>query len=157
MNRRLFLQKTALGGGLVAITGTSLLRPLRLRAGTVTDTVFSADNDAAVLRGLFGDLQPVENDRIRIDLPGHAALGYGVALKTWADIDDIDTVAILTAGNAFPLNAYAMLSGARPYFSARIRVERSSAVSVYFGTADALYSATRQVKISTGGYGMHIR
>ena len=157
MKRRLFLQQFALGGGLLAVSGSGLLRPTRLFASAPTDDVFSARSEDVVLRDLFGELQPVADDRIRMDIPLQVIPGNGVTLKTWADIDNVDTIAIVTAANAHPLNAYLNLFGAKPYFSTRIRVEQSSAVTVYFSTGSALYSATLQVKISAGGYGMSIR
>lgn len=155
MNRRLFLQHFAVGGGLAATFG--LLHPSRLRASSPIDDAFSNRSEPAVLRSLFGDLQPIADERIRLDIPGFATLGNGVAVKTWADIDDVDIIAIITADNAFPLNASVLLSGARPYFSTRIRVEQSSAVTAYFSTGSVLYSATRQIKMGAGGYGTNIR
>lgn len=156
MKRRLFLKNIALGGGLVAISGAGLL-PTRLPAAIRADDAFSADSESAVLHSLFGDLQPVADARIRMDAPIQSLRGSGVTLKVRADIDDVDTIAIVTSGNAHPLNTFVLLSGAMPCFSARIGVEQSSVVSAYFRAGDALYSATRQVKISAGGYGMNIR
>jgi sulfur-oxidizing protein SoxY len=153
MNRRLFLKHITFGGGLAAVCGVGLLIPYRLPAATIPDDVFTADSESTVLHSLFGDLQPVTDERIHMDIPYLAMRGRGVDLKTWADMDDVDTIAIITAGNTHPLNTCLLLSGAKPYFSSRIRVEQSSAVSAYFRAGSALYSTTRHIKITAGGYG----
>jgi sulfur-oxidizing protein SoxZ len=147
MERRRF-NLCLLAGGLCSLYGGSLL-------ARGNSDLFNARTRDAVVRLLFGDIQPIENDSVQLELPYQAQAGQRVPASVTYDGRDAQVIALVTAGNRHPLNTYIKLTGAEGFYSALIRVSRTSQITAYVKTTDALYAATTHIKVSQGGYGAY--
>lgn len=151
MKRRSFLQ-----GSLVIAAGAGLLRSVDSLALAEPADAFSARSEADVVKALFGNSSVVPARDVRIEAPVQSMQDKATPLKVWCDLDDVAMIAIVTRHNRFPLNTFVRLFSAAGYYSTRIRLEQTSPVTAYVQAGDRVYSATAQIKVSQGGYGMHI-
>lgn len=151
MKRRSFLQ-----GGLVIAAGAGLLRAVDSLALVKPPDAFSARSEADVVKALFGNSSVVPGKEVRIEAPVQSMQDKATPLKVWCDLDDVAMIAIVTRSNRFPLNTFVRLFSAVGYYSTRIRLEQTSPVTAYVQAGDRVYSATAQIKLSQGGYGMHV-
>jgi sulfur-oxidizing protein SoxY len=156
MKRRTFL-RTTVAAGLLAAGGIGSLfgSAAGLAAARPTDA-FAARSEADVVRALFGDLTATPSKAVRIiDAPYLAMRGIGVPLNVTCDLDGIETIAVVTRNNRQPLNTVIRFSGAEGYYRTRIKVERTSPVTVYVKADGRLYSASTTIKVTGGGYGIY--
>ena len=151
MKRRDFLQ-----GGLAIAAGAGLLRPVAAPALAETADGFTARSEADVLHALFGDTPVLPGEQVRIEAPAQSMQGKATPLKVWCDLDDVSMIAIVTRENRFPLNTYVRLFSAAGFYSTRIRLEKTSQVTACVAAGGKLYTASVMIKLSQGGYGMHI-
>jgi sulfur-oxidizing protein SoxY len=151
MKRRSFLQAT-----LSVAAGAALLRPADSRALADTADAFAARSEADVLRTLFGDASLVPGKHVRIEAPVQSMQDKATPVKVFCDLEDVTMIVILTRENRFPLNTYIRLFSAAGYYSTRIRLEKTSVVTACVQAGGDLYSASVRIKVTQGGYGMHI-
>ena len=156
MKRRTFLQTTVAAGLLAAAGVGSLFRSAAGLAAARPADAFAARSEADLVRALFGNLTATPSKAVRIvDAPYLATRGIGVPFIVACDLDGIETIAVVTRNNRQPLNTVISLSGADGYYRTRIKVERTSSVTVYVKAAGKLYSASTTIKVTGGGYGMY--
>jgi sulfur-oxidizing protein SoxY len=151
MKRRSFLQ-----GSLVIAAGAGLLRPVPSLASATTPDAFVARSEVDVLTTLFGNADALPSQDVKIEAPVQSIQDKATPLKVWCDLDGVATIAIVTRNNRFPLNTYIRLFAAAGYYSTRIRLEQSSPVTAYVQAGGRVYSASALIKVSPGGYGMHV-
>lgn len=151
MKRRSFLQ-----GTLIIAVGAGLLRPVDSLALADPLDAFAARSEADVLRVLFGSARALPSQDVRIDAPVQSMQDKATPLKVWCDLDEVAMIAIVTQNNQYPLNTFVRLFSAAGYYSTRIRLEQTSPVTAYAQAGGRVYSASAQIKVSQGGYGMHV-
>ncbi|MEJ2455273.1 MAG: thiosulfate oxidation carrier complex protein SoxZ [Candidatus Thiodiazotropha sp.] len=145
MERRRF-NLCLLGAGLCSLCSASLW-------ARESPDLFNARTQNAVIHLLFGDIQPIESDSVHLELPYQVQAGQRVSASVSYSGHDAQVIALITTGNTHPLSTYINLSGAGGFYSTLLRVSRSSQVTAYVKTADALYATTTHIKVSQGGYG----
>jgi sulfur-oxidizing protein SoxY len=151
MKRRSFLQ-----GTLAIAAGAGLLRPFASLASVDLPDAFAARSEADVLMALFGSTDALPGKDVRIEAPVQSMQDKATPIKVWCDLDEVTMIAIVTRRNPFPLNTYIRLFAAAGYYSTRIRLEQSSLVTAYVQAGGQVYSAAAQIKVTQGGYGMHV-
>jgi predicted secreted protein len=151
MKRRSFLQ-----GSLVIAAGAGWLMPVPSRSSAVSPDAFVARSEVDVLTALFGSADALPSRDVKIEASVQSMRDKATPLKVWCDLDDVVTIAIVTRNNHFPLNTYIRLFAASGYYSTRIRLEQSSPVTAYVQAGERVYSASALIKVSQGGYGMHV-
>jgi sulfur-oxidizing protein SoxY len=149
--RRCLLRLALIGGTLAASGAAGLLAPSRALAKRTADA-FAARSQTDVLAALFGTTQATPSEQISIEAPVQGT-SESVPLTVSAQLGDVELIAIVTGANAHPLCATLATRGANPYLRTRIRMARTEAVTAYVKAGGRLYSASRQVKITAGGYG----
>jgi sulfur-oxidizing protein SoxY len=157
MKRRTLLQTTVAAGLLAAAGVGSLFTSAASPAVARRADAFAASSEAEVVRALFGNLTATPSKAVRIiDPPYQAMRGIGVPFIVACDLGGIETMAVVTRNNRQPLNTVISFSGADCYSRARIKVERTSPVTVYVKAGGKLYSASTLIKVTGGGYGMYV-
>jgi sulfur-oxidizing protein SoxY len=156
MKRRTFLQTTVAAALLAAAGIGSLFRSAAGPGAARPADAFAARSEAEVVHALFGDLVATPSKAVRIvDAPYLATRGIGVPFTVACDLNGIETLAVVTRNNRQPLNTVISFSGAEGYYRTRIKVERTSPVTVYVNADGRLYSASTTIKVTGGGYGMY--
>ena len=153
INRRTFLQGTLAGGVLAVAASAGLLTPSRVLAAAWPASAFEAKSVDDVLKSLYGSTAAADSKAITITAPIQAENGAVVPIIVSSTLPNVEAIAILVSGNANPLVASVNLSGAQGYFSARMKMGKTSDVKVVVKSAGKLHSATQQVKVTVGGCG----
>jgi sulfur-oxidizing protein SoxY len=152
MNRRTFLKGT-LAGSVVAVAATAgLLKPTRVLAAAWPAAAFDAKGVDAALQSLYGTSSAAESKAITIKAPPQAENGAVVPIAVVTTLPT-ESIAILVAGNPSPLVVSAALSGAEGFFSARIKMGKTSDVKVVVKSQGKLHTATQNIKVTVGGCG----
>jgi predicted secreted protein len=156
MKRRTFLRTTVAAGLLAGAGVGSLFTSAASPAAARPPDAFAARTEAEVVRALFGDLRATPSKAVRIiDAPYLAMREVGVPLNVACDLDGVETIAVVIRNNRQPLNTVIRFSGIEGYYHTRIKVERTSPVTVYVKADGRLYSASTFIKVTGGGYGMY--
>ena len=153
INRRTFLQGTLAGSVLAVAASAGLLTPTRVLAAAWPASAFEGKTIDDVLKSLYGSTTAADSKAITINAPIQAENGAVVPITVNTTLPNVEAIAILVAGNANPLVASVNLTGAQGYFSARMKMGKTSDVKVVVKSAGKLHSATQQVKVTVGGCG----
>jgi sulfur-oxidizing protein SoxY len=149
--RRACLRYALFVGALTASAAAGLTVPRRVLARRSTNA-FMATTEQEVLQDLFGTTQYTPSDAITIEAPLQGT-AKSVPLTVSTTLEQVGLIAIVTQANPNPLCATLRPRGASPYVRTRIKMSRSASVTVYVQAGGKLYSASRNVKITAGGYG----
>lgn len=155
MKRRALLQY-ALAGGTLTIAGSAgLLTPVRVLAESWPRHTFDTTSEKAVLEALFGDSEITPSDAVVLHAPRQGS-SEAVPVSVETKLHDVEKIAITAAGNPTPLCSAVLLKvPAQGYYSVRIKLRETSPVTAYVQAGGKIYSATANVKITIGGYGIH--
>jgi len=153
MNRRTFLKGTVAGSVLAVAATAGLLTPTRVLAAAWPAAAFDAKSIDDALKGLFGTTAAADSKAITIKAPIQAENGAVVPIAVSTTLANVEAIAILVAGNANPLVANVNLSGAEGYFSARMKMGKTSDVKVVVKSGGKLHTASQQIKVTVGGCG----
>ena len=153
MNRRTFLKGTVAGSVLAVAASAGLLAPTRVLAAAWPASAFEAKSIDDALKGLYGTTATAESKAITIKAPIQAENGAVVPITVSTTLANVEAIAIMVAGNANPLVANVALSGAEGYFSARMKMGKTSDVKVVVKSGGKLHTASQQIKVTVGGCG----
>ncbi len=153
ITRRTFLHSTLAGSALAVAASTGLLHPRRVLAAAWPAGAFEAKTLDDALKGLYGTSAAADSKAIAIKAPIQAENGAVVPIAVSTTLPNVESIAILVVGNANPLVASVNLSGADGYFSARMKMGKTSDVKVVVKSGGKLHVATQQIKVTVGGCG----
>lgn len=153
INRRTFLQGTLAGGVVAAAAAAGLLTPTRVLAAAWPANAYSAKSIDDAVSALYGSSAGTDSKAISIKAPIQAENGAVVPITVSTTLPNVDGIAILVKENASPLVANVQLSGAEGYFSARMKMGKTSDVKVVVKSGGKLHVATQQIKVTVGGCG----
>jgi predicted secreted protein len=157
MDRRSLL-KSALGGGILILTGLpAASRPIAGIGATDIEAALGASSEQEALRILFGQPQSQPSSSVKIAAPYLTTPGMPFSATISADLKNARTVALTLDRAAHPLAAFVRLSGAPCFFSTRLQLPETMTVTAHVQTDDGVFSASRTVKVTNGGYGMWLR
>ena len=106
------------------------------------------------ISGLFGSSAAPANTGITIKAPLQAENGAVVPISISTTLPNVEAIAILVDKNATPLiSNVSLMNGAEGYFSARMKMGKTSDVKVVVKSAGKLHTASQQVKVTVGGCG----
>ena len=148
MNRRTFLKGTVAGSVLAVAASAGLLTPTRVLAAA-----FDAKSVDDALKSLYGTSAAADSKAITIKAPIQAENGAVVPIAVSTSLANVEAIAIMVAGNNQPLVANVNLNGAVGYFSARMKMGKTSDVKVIVKSGGKLHMATQQIKVTVGGCG----
>jgi len=152
--RRLILQ----GAGAVALVGLGnipfgLTPALAAANDKYPEDAFKAKSEADAIKALYGK-SPEPSDKVRMDAPEIAENGSVVPISFSTTLADVTSIAFLVGENPVALVAtYRIPAGTAPSVANRIKMARTSNVTVVVEAGGKLYSATKEVKVTVGGCG----
>lgn len=152
--RRLILK----GAGVLTLVGLGIV-PLDLtRAYAAANDKYPEDafkhkSDADVIKSLYGKTAE-PSDKVKMDAPEIAENGAVVPIAVSTTLADVTSIAFLVSENPNVLIArYNIPAGTLPNVANRIKMAKTSNVTVLVEAGGKLYSATKEVKVTVGGCG----
>jgi sulfur-oxidizing protein SoxY len=152
-SRRVMLQ----GAGAVALVGlgsTTFGWPA-FAAGNdkYPEEAFKQKSDADAIKSLYGK-KAEASDKIKLDAPEIAENGAVVPVSVTTALSDVTSISFLVAENPIVLVAsYRIPAGTVPSVANRIKMAKTSKVTVLVEAGGKLYSADKEVKVTVGGCG----
>jgi sulfur-oxidizing protein SoxY len=152
--RRLILQ----GAGAVALVGLGNIpfgptTALAAANDKYPEDAFKAKSEADAIKALHGK-SPEPSDKVKMDAPEIAENGAVVPISVSTTLADVTSIAFLVSENPVALVAtYRIPAGTAPSVANRIKMARTSNVTVVVEAGGKLYSATKEVKVTVGGCG----
>ncbi|OCK55955.1 thiosulfate oxidation carrier protein SoxY [Bradyrhizobium sp. LMTR 3] len=152
--RRLILQ----GAGAVALIGLGnlpfgLTPALAAANDKYPEEAFKQKSDADVIKTLYGKTAE-PSDKVRMDAPEIAENGAVVPVSVSTTLADVTSIAFLVSENPNVLIAkYNVPAGTLPNVANRIKMAKTSNVTVLVEAGGKLYSASKEVKVTVGGCG----
>jgi len=154
ITRRLVLR----GAGSVALAGLGIVAmsaPTVLAAANdkYPEDAFKQKNDKEAIKLLYGrTAEP--SDKIKLDAPEIAENGAVVPISVSTSLADVTSIAFVVPENPNVLAAYYRIpQGTLPNVANRLKMAKTSNVTVLVEAAGKLYSATKEVKVTVGGCG----
>jgi len=153
LDRRTFL-KSALAGGIVTLAASAgLLKPTRVLAAAWPANAFEAKTADDALKALYGAAAPATSPAVTLKAPFQAENGAVVPITVSTSLPKVESIAILVKENPNPLVVKVAFTGAEGYFSARMKMGKTSDVVVVAKSGGKLYAASQQIKVTVGGCG----
>ena len=153
IKRRIFLKGSLATGAVGMAVSTGLLAP-RMSFAAWSKAAFDATEVSAAMSALYGSSDAEGSDKIKIKAPDIAENGAVVPVSVKADIDGVESIALLAEGNGTPLVATFMMgAGALPDVSTRIKMGKTADVIAVVKAGGKLYQAQKEVKVTIGGCG----
>jgi len=152
--RRLILQ----GAGAVALIGLGNLPfgpapALAAANDKYPEEAFKQKSDADVIKTLYGKTAE-PSDKVKMDAPEIAENGSVVPISVSTTLTDVTSIAFLVSENPNVLIAkYNIPAGTLPNVANRIKMAKTSNVTVLVEAGGKLYSASKEVKVTVGGCG----
>ena len=153
INRRTFLKGTVAGSVLAVAASAGLLTPTRVLAAAWPAAAFDAKTIDDALKGLYGTSTAADSKAITIKAPIQAENGAVVPIAVSTSLPGVEGISIFVQANERPLIASVALSGAEGYFSARMKMGKTSDVKVVVKSGGKLHIASQQIKVTVGGCG----
>ena len=151
--RRFFLKGSLAAGTVGAAIGAGLFIP-KTGFASWPKAAFTAKNIDDALGAAMNGSQTASSDAIKIKAPDIAENGAVVPVSVKADIKDVESIAILYAGNASPLAASFNLGpGSVPDVSTRIKMVKTGDLVAVVKANGKLLSSRKPVKVTIGGCG----
>jgi sulfur-oxidizing protein SoxY len=154
MTRRLVLR----GAGSVALAGLGVIAispPAAFAAANdkYPEDAFKQKNDKEAIRLLYGrTAEP--SDKIKLDAPEIAENGAVVPISVSTSLADVTSIAFVVPENPNVLAAYYKIpQGTLPNVANRLKMAKTSNVTVLVEAGGKLFSATKEVKVTVGGCG----
>lgn len=151
--RRTFLKGTGAAGTVAMAIAAGLLKPGQVLAAEWNKNAFEAKNTADALKGINAASAAKSAD-IMIKAPDIAENGAVVPVEVTSKIAGTTSIAILSEQNVNPLIAeFELSNGAEGYISTRIKMAKTSNVTVVVKAGGKSYIASKEVKVTIGGCG----
>jgi sulfur-oxidizing protein SoxY len=152
-SRRVILQ----GAGAVALVGLgnmSFSSPAFAAANDkYPEAAFKQKSDADAIKALYGKTAEA-SDKIKLDAPEIAENGAVVPVAVTTTLADVSSISFLVTENPIVLVAsYRIPAGTVPSVANRIKMAKTSKVTVLVEAGGKLYSANKEVKVTVGGCG----
>lgn len=153
LHRRTFLKGTLAGTVVAAAAGAGLLAPTRVLAAEWPKGAFDSQSVADAIKSLYGSAGTAASGDIKIKAPIQAENGAVVPISVSTTLPSVSAISVHVEKNARPLVANVSLTGAAGYFSARMKMGKTSDVLAVVKSGGKLYSAKQTIKVTVGGCG----
>ena len=145
------LLKTAAATSLVGLAASW---GLFAQANTRPQMAFDADDVDATLKALFGENGVQDSDQITVKGPEIAENGAVVPIKITANLDNVESIAMIVPKNPAPMVAsFDLQPGIVPEVSVRIKMGKTSDVIALVKANGQVYRGASEVKVTIGGCG----
>jgi sulfur-oxidizing protein SoxY len=152
-SRRVILQ----GAGAVALIGFGSMSfgwPAFAAANDkYPEEAFKQKSDAEAIKLLYGKTAEV-SDKIKLDAPEIAENGAVVPVSVTTTLADVSSISFLVSENPNVLIAsYKIPAGTVPAVANRIKMAKTSKVTVLIEAGGKLFRTDKEVKVTVGGCG----
>lgn len=145
------LSRRALLRGLIKLT-VLLAIPLKLMARATE--AFESTRVDKIYSSLFGDMEIVPSEAIKLKAPEIAENGAVVPISISTNIAGVESISVVIDKNPTPLSAtFQLTSSSPPDISMRVKMGESSMIRALVKTNEKVYMASREVKVTIGGCG----
>ncbi len=149
ISRRKFLNLLTVG----STACLAMMTPLTSWAVWASDA-FNATKPEDAYKNLFGSIDLIESDQVKLKVPKIAENGGAVPVSVKTSMQDVESISIFVKDNPQPLTAsFKIPSGTIPDISTRIRLAQTSTVTAVIKADGKLYSKSQEVKVTIGGCG----
>lgn len=154
MNRREFNTRLAVFSGL-GLGFASGLVPFSASAAAWPTAAFDAENVDDAMNALYGTTSAEMSDAISFKAPDIAENGAVVPISIIAEIDKVDSVALLVPENPSPLAVtFEVGNPSKTTVGTRIKMGKTSPLIALVRADGKLYRAdSKEVKVTIGGCG----
>ncbi len=153
IRRRTFL-KGSVASGFAAVAATSgLLRPTEVLAAAWPKSAFKSKGLNKSIKNLFGSNKVTASKAIKIKAPIQAENGAVVPLSVSTTLANVTAIGVFVEKNPSPLATSVDLPGATAFYSARIKMGKTSAIHVIVKSGGKLHVAKKTIKVTVGGCG----
>src|SRR5262249_14946682 len=146
LSRRVILQ----GAGAVALVGLGNLAfdaPAFAANDKYPEEAFKQKSDADAIKALYGKTAET-SDKIKLDAPEIAENGGVVPVSMTTTLTDVSSIAFVVAENPIVLvAAYKIPAGTVPAVANRIKMAKTSKVTVLVEAGGKLFRADKEVKV----------
>lgn len=150
INRRTMVKAIATGGALI---GASVLMP-KIAFAAWSKDAFQAKEQTAALNALFSSAELEESAEVTLKAPDIAENGAVVPVTVVSTLSGVESMSIFIEGNPSPLAAeFIIPAGTKADVSTRVRMGKTTKVTVVVKANGKLYSASKEVKVTIGGCG----
>jgi sulfur-oxidizing protein SoxY len=155
-DRRVVL-KIAAATGASAVAARIGLLPAMADAGADLSkwpkNAFEAKDEASAVNALFGKTA-TRSDKVQLDAPEIAENGAVVPITVSTTMPKATRISILVLENPFTLAAaYLVPDGTNANVSSRLKLAKTTKVVALVEADGAIYSASKEVKVTVGGCG----
>ncbi|WP_050385061.1 thiosulfate oxidation carrier protein SoxY [Bradyrhizobium pachyrhizi] len=146
------------GAGVAALIGLGVIPfdgPQALAAANdkYPEDAFKQKNEADAIKALYGKTAE-PSDKVKMDAPEIAENGAVVPISATTTLADVTSISFLVSENPISLVAsYRIPAGTLPTVSNRIKMAKTSNVTVIVEAGGKLYSAKKEIKVTVGGCG----
>jgi sulfur-oxidizing protein SoxY len=155
LSRRTFLKGTLASGIVAAAAGAGLLHPIQAVASRKwSQSTFKAKTVPAALKARYGSASVAQSGKIKIKAPLQAEDGRYVRVSVSSDLPKTESISILVKANVQPMSTSVQLAnGASTYFSARVKMAKTSDIYAVVKAGGKLYMKKQNIKVTLGGCG----
>ncbi len=153
MHRRTFLKTTLTSAVVATAAGAGLLKPARVLAAEWPKDAFASTSVTDALKNLYGGASPTASKAIKIKAPIQAENGAVVPIQISTTLPNVNSISVYVAKNPRPLVANVSLTGATGFFSARMKMGKTSDVHAVVKSGGKLYVTKQKIKVTVGGCG----
>jgi len=152
--RELQRRKLLKTGAAASVLGLAASWGFLANASNRPQMAFDADDVDGTLKALFGENGVQDSDQIVVKGPEIAENGAVVPIKVTANIDNVESIAIIVPENPAPMVAsFDLQSGVTPEVSVRIKMGKTSDVIALVKSNGQVYRGASEVKVTIGGCG----
>lgn len=149
--RRVLLKSAASAALVATAVAAGLLKPGRVLADW-NSAAFAAKKPADALAAI-GAGAATPSQEIVVKAPDIAENGAVVPVEVVTTLPDVESIAILGEKNVYPLVALYTLSDFGGSLATRIKMGETASVRAIVRASGRVYTATKEVKVTTGGCG----
>jgi len=153
MNRRTFIRGAIISSAGLVAASAGLLTPVTVMAAAWPKKAFESKKISEILVSLHGSDKAAESKEVKIRAPIQAENGAVVPFAVKTTLPNPEAINVLVNANAQPLVANVNLPSAGGYFSARIKMAKTSDVQVVVKAGGKLYTSKAKIKVTVGGCG----
>jgi sulfur-oxidizing protein SoxY len=152
--RRLILQGIGQGISSVALIGLGGFSPALAAANDkYPEDAFKQKGDADAIKQLYGKAAEA-SDKVKLDAPEIAENGAVVPVSVTTTLPSVTSISFFVSENPSALAAsYVIADGTVPSVANRLKMQKTTNVTVIVESEGKLYSATKEVKVTVGGCG----
>jgi sulfur-oxidizing protein SoxY len=152
-SRRFMIKATLTGFASTLWLPSLLKRALAADVALWPKDAFTQKSEADTIKTLYGK-EATDSGQVKLDAPEIAENGAVVPISVSTTLTEVSSIAFVVPENPNVLAAYYRIPpGTMPNVANRLKMAKTTNVTVIVEAGGKLYSATKEVKVTVGGCG----